>query len=49
MNLMNFFSLHQVIKGQLLYANEVIYRPESQGAFIRAVPLTLPIQCVYDR
>ncbi|KAF5890409.1 zona pellucida sperm-binding protein 3-like, partial [Clarias magur] len=38
-----------VMNGQLLYANEVLYRPESQGAVIRAVPLTLPVQCLYDR
>ncbi|KAB5532808.1 hypothetical protein PHYPO_G00124450 [Pangasianodon hypophthalmus] len=42
-------SVLSVINGQLLYANELLYRPASQGAVIRAVPLVLPIQCVYDR
>ncbi|MCJ8745385.1 hypothetical protein PDJAM_G00129490 [Pangasius djambal] len=42
-------SVLSVINGQLLYANELLYRPASQGAVIRAVPLMLPIQCVYDR
>ncbi|XP_017308387.1 zona pellucida sperm-binding protein 3 isoform X1 [Ictalurus punctatus] len=42
-------SLLSVINGQLLYTNEVLYRPEDQGAVIRAVPLTLPVQCAYDR
>ncbi|KAF7692114.1 zona pellucida glycoprotein 3d tandem duplicate 1 isoform X1 [Silurus meridionalis] len=38
-----------VVKGQLVYSNEVVYRPENQGSVIRAVPLKLPVQCVYDR
>ncbi|TUA69860.1 Zona pellucida sperm-binding protein 3 [Bagarius yarrelli] len=42
-------SVLSVMNGKLLYANKVLYRPESQGAVLRAVPLTLPVQCVYDR
>ncbi|XP_027017783.2 zona pellucida glycoprotein 3d tandem duplicate 1 [Tachysurus fulvidraco] len=42
-------SLLSVVKGQLLYANEVLYRPERQGAVLRAMPLKLAVQCVYDR
>ncbi|KAI5611835.1 hypothetical protein C0J50_0503 [Silurus asotus] len=38
-----------VVKDQLSYSNEVVYTPENQGSVIRAVPLKLPVQCVYDR
>ncbi|XP_060717141.1 zona pellucida sperm-binding protein 3-like [Tachysurus vachellii] len=42
-------SLLSVVKGKLLYANEVLYRPERHVAVLRAMPLKLAVQCVYDR
>ncbi|XP_073702555.1 zona pellucida glycoprotein 3d tandem duplicate 1 [Garra rufa] len=39
-----------MIKGQIMYSNTVHYTPaEPQGTVIRAVPLTLNIQCLYNR
>ncbi|XP_056122183.1 zona pellucida glycoprotein 3d tandem duplicate 1 [Rhinichthys klamathensis goyatoka] len=38
-----------MMNGQIMYSNTVRYTPEPQGTVIRAVPLTLNIQCLYNR
>ncbi|XP_066542602.1 zona pellucida glycoprotein 3d tandem duplicate 1 [Hoplias malabaricus] len=39
------------VGGKFVYLNQVEYRPEAQQneKVVRAVPLTLPIQCLYNR
>ncbi|KAA0702805.1 hypothetical protein E1301_Tti016581 [Triplophysa tibetana] len=38
-----------MMNGQIIYSNTLQYLPESQGTVIRAVPLALNIQCLYNR
>ncbi|XP_055066959.2 zona pellucida glycoprotein 3d tandem duplicate 1 [Misgurnus anguillicaudatus] len=38
-----------MMNGQIMYSNTIQYIPEPQGTVIRAVPLTLNIQCLYNR
>ncbi|KAI7807123.1 zona pellucida glycoprotein 3d tandem duplicate 1 [Triplophysa rosa] len=38
-----------MMNGHIIYSNTLQYMPESQGTVIRAVPLTLNIQCLYNR
>ncbi|KAK7158129.1 hypothetical protein R3I93_009356 [Phoxinus phoxinus] len=38
-----------MMNGQIMYSNTVRYTPEPQGTVIRAVPLTLNVQCLYNR
>ncbi|XP_065154719.1 zona pellucida glycoprotein 3d tandem duplicate 1 [Paramisgurnus dabryanus] len=38
-----------MMNGQIMYSNTIQYIPEPQGTVIRAVPLTLNVQCLYNR
>ncbi|XP_067305658.1 zona pellucida glycoprotein 3d tandem duplicate 1 [Pseudorasbora parva] len=38
-----------MLNGKIMYSNTLHFTPKPQGAVIRAVPLTLNIQCLYNR
>ncbi|XP_063055548.1 zona pellucida glycoprotein 3d tandem duplicate 1 [Engraulis encrasicolus] len=42
-------SVSTVVNGKLVFSNTVHYSPEPQGAVLRAVPLSVPVHCQYDR
>ncbi|CDQ74062.1 unnamed protein product [Oncorhynchus mykiss] len=42
-------STQTTMNGQLVYSSSLHFSPEPQGPLIRAIPLNLPIQCIYNR
>ncbi|XP_062841222.1 zona pellucida glycoprotein 3d tandem duplicate 1 [Trichomycterus rosablanca] len=41
--------LFSVMNEQLIYSNNLVYKPDPHGFVIRSLPLILNIQCVYNR
>ncbi|KAJ8005364.1 hypothetical protein DPEC_G00145850 [Dallia pectoralis] len=48
-NLNDCGSTQMTVNGHLVYSNSLNYSPLAEGSVIRAVPLHLPIQCIYNR
>uniref|UniRef100_A0A3P8Z5L3 Zona pellucida sperm-binding protein 3 n=1 Tax=Esox lucius TaxID=8010 RepID=A0A3P8Z5L3_ESOLU len=48
-NLNDCGSTQTTVNGQLVYSNSLYYSPLSEGSVIRAIPLSLPVQCIYNR
>ncbi|KAK6326539.1 hypothetical protein J4Q44_G00021840 [Coregonus suidteri] len=48
-NLNDCGSTQTTMNGQLVYSSSLRFSPEPQGPVIRAIPLNLPIQCIYNR